>query len=99
MTMTPDIQITALKMIDAVPSRIGNRLLALFDATISGVCLQGCALIEGADGIARVKGPAGKTHKGDVVRATIIDPALERAITRKAAGLYAACTGRELADE
>lgn len=97
--MTSDIQITALKITDAEPNQIGNRLLALFDVTLSGLCIQTCALIEGADGIARVKGPMGKTHKGESVRVTITDAALERAITRRAASLYTACTGRELEDE
>lgn len=86
-------------MIDAETNSNGNRLLALFDVTMAGLRLQPCALVEGADGNARVKGPFGKTHKGEVVRVTITDAALLRAITRKVTVLYTACTGRELEDE
>lgn len=99
MTAYPDFTITDLAVIDGKANDSGNRLLASFNLSASGVVLKGCVLIEKASGVVRVGGPDGKTTRGVKVGGHITDPVLYRAVTRRAAVAYGALTGREVCDE
>lgn len=94
-----DFSITRMGVINSEPNLSGTRVLASYDLTISGITLKGCIITESPDGIASAKGLLGKTNKGDKISAQFTDPALARAITRKAVEAYNALTGREVLDE
>ncbi|MFN4128575.1 MAG: hypothetical protein ACK4GC_01985 [Paracoccaceae bacterium] len=95
----PDFTITKLRILDGPPNDHGRRLLATFSLQVSGLVVTGCCLSESAEGIARAQGPIGKTAKGHSAVTTFHDPAVFRAITRRAAQAYSALTGRELSDD
>lgn len=95
---TPDFTISKLRLIDGPPNDHGSRLLATFSLNIVGLVVTGCCLTE-RDGIARAQGPIGKTARGHNAVTTFQDPAVFRAITRRAAQAYSALTGRELSDD
>lgn len=96
----PDFTISGLTVIDGKANQSGNRLLASFNVDLSVITLAGCVLIEKGDcGTVRVGGPNGKTTAGKPVSAHFTDPAFARAVSRRAAMVYAACTGRELSDD
>lgn len=86
-------------VIDGEPNPAGNRLLASFNVALPSVLIRGCTLIEKADGIVHAYGPKGKTHRGYPSSAELTDVTLQRAITRRAAVIYSAYTGREVSDE
>lgn len=94
-----DFTIRDMAVIDGAPNHRGNRLLASFTVDLAAVVVSGCVLIEKASGIVIAGGPEGKTAKGHKASAQFNDPALARAITRRAATIYTACTGREVMDE
>ncbi|MFC0199258.1 hypothetical protein [Paracoccus rhizosphaerae] len=99
MTAIPDFTITKLTVIDGQPNTRGNRLLASFNLNLAIMSVRGCVLIEKETGIVVAYGPAGKTSTGHKASAEITDPALARAVTRRASVIYGAFTGREVADE
>lgn len=99
MTAHHDFTITDLTVIDGRPNASGNRLLASFNLAAAGIALTGCVLIEKASGVVRVGGPDGRTTRGAKAGGQITDPALARAVTRRAAVAYGALTGREVCDE
>ncbi|KIX18476.1 hypothetical protein [Paracoccus sp. 228] len=99
MTANQDFSIIKMVVIDAAVNMQGNRLLAAFDMAMNGMKVRGCVLTEKADGVVKAKGPIGKTHRGVDISVTFDDPAMARAVTRKAALAYCTLTGREVADE
>lgn len=99
MLPTSDFKIANLTVIDAAPNPVGNRLLASFTIVLPLARIRGCVLLEKADGLVKAMGPLGKTSSGRPVGVDITDPALARAITRRAAMIYSAFTGRDLSDE
>lgn len=99
MTANNDLTISMLVVIDGPENTNGNSLLAVFDLRISGINIASCVLTRKRDGIVKASGPMGKTHRGHQITVTLEDPALARAITRKAATAYSALTGREVVDE
>lgn len=98
MTAT-DFTITKLTIIDGPANTVGNRLLASFNLNFPSLAVRGCVLVEKASGIVVAHGPAGKTTSGHQASTAITDPVLARAVTRRAALIYGAFTGRELSDE
>ena len=94
-----EFTIRDMAVIDGDPNHRGNRLLASFTVNLPILAIYGCVLIEKANGIVLAGGPEGKTARGHKASARFSDPALARAITRRAATIYTACTGRELMDE
>ena len=99
MTANQDFTITKMTVINGAVNMQGNRLLAAFDMAMNGMKVRGCVLTEKADGVVKAKGPIGKTHRGIDISVTFDDPAIARAVTRKAAVAYCTLTGREVADE
>ncbi|WP_277019455.1 hypothetical protein [Paracoccus hibiscisoli] len=99
MTTIPDFTITKLTVIDAPVNLAGNRLLAVFDLILCGMRICSCVLTEKDTGVVKAAGPLGKTHRGHDIRVSFEDPAIARAITRKAAEAYGVLTGRELSDD
>ncbi|TJZ93859.1 hypothetical protein FA743_00865 [Paracoccus gahaiensis] len=99
MTGIPDFTISKLTVIDGQPNTRGNRLLASFNLNMPITAVTGCVLIEKAEGIVAAYGPTGKTPGGHKASANITDPVLARAVTRRAAVIYGAFTGREMSDE
>lgn len=99
MSTIPDFTITKLTVIDGQPNERGNRLLASFNLNLPIMAVSGCVLIEKAEGIVAAYGPTGRTPGGHKASAMITNPAMVRAVTRRAAIIYGAFTGRELSDE
>lgn len=99
MTAIQDFTITKLTVIDGAANSVGNRLLASFNLNFPSLAVRGCVLVERASGIVVAHGPIGKTTTGHAASTAITDPVLARAVTRKAALIYGAFTGRELSDE
>lgn len=99
MMTIPDFTIAKMTIIDGAMNMQGNRLLAAFDMSMNGMRVRGCVLTEGSDSVVKAKGPIGKTHRGIDISVTFEDPAIARAVTRKAADAYGVLTGREVADE
>ncbi|SDL72199.1 hypothetical protein [Aliiruegeria lutimaris] len=97
--MEHNYSIATMSVIDGPANGIGNRLLALFDLEVAGLRISNCLLVQNADGLALAKGPTGKNHKGNLIRAQFISPEVVRAVTRRAASAYTALTGRDLEDE
>lgn len=96
---TQDPTIRRLTVVDGKPNTNGDRLLATFDANVSGIRILACVLIERADGTVKVSGPRGKTRYGNETSTHFTDPDLSRAVCRKAAEIYAAFTGRQVFDD
>ncbi|MDO5371096.1 hypothetical protein [Paracoccus sp. (in: a-proteobacteria)] len=94
-----DFTIEKLTVIDGEPNYAGNRLLASFTVVMPWITIRGCVLVEKATGIVRAYGPLGKTPRGHAASAELTDATLARAITRRAAVIYGAYTGREVSDE
>ena len=99
MTGIPDFTITKLTFIDGQPNTRGNRLLASFNLNMPIMAVSGCVLIEKAAGVVVAYGPTGRTPGGHKASANITDPVLAREVTRRAAVIYGAFTGREVSDE
>lgn len=94
-TMTPDFTISQMTVVDGKPSVTGIRLLAHFDLSIIGMQIKGCIMTQGPEGTAAVFGPSGKANYGGrPIAAKFGDPALTRAVMRRAATLYENFTGR-----
>lgn len=93
-TTTPDFTIRNLAVIDGKENQIGNRLLATFAMSVSGVHINGCLLILKPDGTVMAKGPTGKNYHKLAIGATFTDPDLEQAAAARAGEIYALFTGR-----
>ena len=91
-----DFTIRDMAVVDGAPNHRGNRLLASFTVKLPMLAVYGCVLIEKSDGIVVAGGPEGRTTKGHKATMKFTDAALTRAITRRAATIYTACTGREV---
>lgn len=89
-------KIIAMHVIDGHRSASGNRLLATFDLKVAGVRINGCLLVEGANGRAICHGPVGKTHNGKDVSAEFTHPEVRRTVTRLSAEAFSAMTGRSV---
>ena len=98
MTTIPDFTITKVRILDGAPNAQGRRLLATFSLNIIGLVVTGCCLTE-REGIVRAQGPIGKTAHGHSAVTTFLDPALFRAVSRRAGQAYSALTGRVVSDE
>lgn len=99
MTDNTDLTISNMLIVDGTPNIHGNRLLASFTVKLPMVAVHGCVLVEKANGIVVAGGPEGRTTKGHRATTKFTDAALTRAITRRAAAVYTASTGREVLDE
>lgn len=84
------------KLVEGGCSEKGFRLLASFNVTANGIYIIGCTMSEGPDGLTKLAGPRGTTHKGHKVMAHFEDFDLSNAILDRAAAIYEGITGRRI---
>lgn len=86
--------ILQLTVINGKPNGGGNRLLATFTTSHAGISINGCVLIEEANGKVKAAGPRGMSPANTKIITTFTDPELAAMITERADAAYRALTGK-----